>query len=171
MEVKPLIPVFQAPQDIALKLFREAGRTWNAQSLQPMGDHLFNFCVTNSSLRDWLLQKQGVKGDTAFYDFWRARADGLFGECADIANASKHLVVKKTAVTTNTEVLVALGPDGAIPGSERTRDTFNIVLSNGNTIDLLMFIHKICTEWEEIFSSDPDLPSLPPYGEFLFARL
>jgi hypothetical protein len=171
MEVKPLIPVFHSPRDLALKLFREAGRTWNAQGLQHMGDHLFNFCVTNTSLRDWLMQVKGVKGDTAFYDLWRGKADGLFGECTDIANASKHLVVKKTAVTMSTEELVALGPDGAIPGSERTRDTFTIVLSNGNGIDLLIFIHKICTEWEDIFRSDPDLSSLPPHGEFLVTRL
>lgn len=171
MEVKSLIPVFQAPRDIALKLFREAGRVWNARGLQSMGDHLFNFCVTNSSLRDWLLQSKGVKGDKAFHDLWRARAEGLFGECADIANAVKHLVVKKTAVTTNTELLVAVGPDGAIAGSERTRDTFNIVLSNGNAIDLLMFIHKICMEWEEVFRTDPEQSSLPPHGDYLFTRV
>lgn len=170
MTVKPLIPVFKTPRDIALKLFREAGRAWNAPDLQSMGDHLFNFCVTNSSLRDWLLQSKGITGDNAFYKSWRAKAGGLFGECADIANASKHLVVKKTEVTAGTENLVGLGPNGVIAGSEQTRDTFTILLSTGVTIDLLFFVHKICTEWEKEFRLDPDLGPLPSHGNFLLTR-
>lgn len=170
MVEKAPIPVFQAPRDIALKLFREAGRTWNARDLESMGDHLFNFCVTSSSLRDWLLQSKGVKGDNAFHQDWRGKADGLFGVCADIANAAKHLLVLKASVATNTEQLVALGPNGAIPGSERSRDSFHIVLSTGNTIDLLMFIHKICMAWEETFRADPDQSPLPAHAEFLLTR-
>ena len=170
MKVKTQIPVFKTPRDIALKLFREAGRMWNAPDLQSMGDHLFNFCVTNSSLRDWLLKSKGITGDHVFFESWRAKASGLFGECADIANASKHLVVKKTEVTAVTENLVGLGPNGVIAGSEQTRETFNIVLSSGITIDLLLFIHKICMEWEGEFSSDPDQNPLPPHGSFLLTR-
>ena len=72
MTISPVIPVFQCQRDIALKLFREAGRAWNASTLEEMGDHLFNFCVTNSSLRDWILQSKGEKGDEAFHSAWRA---------------------------------------------------------------------------------------------------
>ncbi|WP_223554393.1 hypothetical protein [Pseudomonas sp. BF-R-01] len=137
-----------------------------------MADHLFNFCVTNSSLRDWVLQSRGiVKDDPAFGAYhkqWRQRANGYFGECADIANASKHLVIKKAGVGQVREELVALGPHGAVEGSKTIRDSFEISLSDGSTIDLLMFIHKICTEWESIFSSDTDLMALPSHGEFLF---
>lgn len=98
MTISPVIPAFKTPRDIALKLFREAGRAWNAGSLEEMGDHLFNFCVTNSSLRGWLLQSKSEKGDGTFHRAWRAKADGLFGECADIDNASKHLVVTRQAM-------------------------------------------------------------------------
>lgn len=170
MTAKPLIPVFQTPRDIALKLFREAGRTWNAPNLQSMGDHLFNFCVTNSSLRDWLLQSKGIAGDHAFFESWRAKANGLFGECADIANASKHLVVKRTEVRAGRENLVGLGPNGVIEGSEQTRDTFNIFLKTGVTIDLLLFMHKICMEWEKEFLADPDQSPLPSHGNFLLTK-
>lgn len=170
MVEKAPIPVFQEPRDIALKLFREAGRTWNARDVESMGDHLFNFCVTSSSLRDWLLQSKGVKGNHAFHQDWRGKADGLFGVCADIANASKHLLVLKASVATNTEQLVALGPNGAIPGSEWSRDSFHIVLSTGNSIDLLTFIYKICMAWEESFRTDPDQSPLPSHAEFLLTR-
>lgn len=110
MTISPVIPVFECPRDIALKLFREAGRAWNATTLEEMGDHLFNFCVTNSSLRDWILQSKDEKGDAAFHSAWREKADGLFGECADIANASKHLVVKPVSVSVGNQKLSALGP-------------------------------------------------------------
>lgn len=170
-----MIPIFQTPRDIALKLFREAGRAWTAPDLQSMADHLYNFCVTNSSLRDWVLQTKGiVKSDPAFQSFhatWRQRANGHFGECADIANASKHLVVKKAGVGQVREELVALGPYGVVEGSNKTRDSFEIILSDGSAIDLLMFIHKICSEWESIFSSDSDFTALPSHGEFLFSWL
>ncbi|MCF5725331.1 hypothetical protein [Pseudomonas syringae] len=105
-----MIPVYRTPRDIALKLFREAGRTWKATDLQSMADHLFNFCVTNSSLRDWVMQtKQVQKGDHAFNSAWRAMADGLFGDCADIANASKHLLVLETRIDASQEAVVAIG--------------------------------------------------------------
>ena len=65
---------------------------------------------------------------------------------------------------------MGLGPNGVIAGSEQTRETFNIVLSSGITIDLLLFIHKICMEWEGEFSSDPDQNPLPPHGSFLLTQ-
>jgi hypothetical protein len=167
MTISPVIPAFKTPRDIALKLFREAGRAWNAGSLEEMGDHLFNFCVTNSSLRDWLLQSKSEKGDGTFHRAWRAKADGLFGECADIANASKHLVVKRVSVDIGNQKLSALGPNGVIKGLEKERQAFSIVRSSGEDIDLLMFFFKICRAWEELFDDDPSLEALPFHGEFL----
>ncbi|MCH5554107.1 hypothetical protein ACQJ22_09675 [Pseudomonas fragariae (ex Marin et al. 2024)] len=171
MTISPVIPVFQCPRDIALKLFREAGRAWNASTLEEMGDHLFNFCVTNSSLRDWILQSKGEKGDAAFHNAWRAKADGLFGECADIANASKHLVVKPVSVGVGNQKLSALGPNGVIKGLEKERKAFSIVRSGGEDIDLLMFFFKICRAWEELFENDPTLETLPFHGEFLLTTV
>jgi hypothetical protein len=167
MTISPVIPVFQCPRDIALKLFREAGRAWNASTLEEMGDHLFNFCVTNSSLRDWILQSKDEKGDAAFHSAWRAKANGLFGECADIANASKHLVVKSVSVGVGNQKLSALGPNGVIKGLEKERLAFSIVRSSGEDIDLLMFFFKICRAWEDLFENDPTLEALPFHGDFL----
>lgn len=89
---------YKSPRDIALKLFREAGRAWNAENTTDMADHLFNFCVTHVALRDWVMVALELrKEDSDFHENWRPKADGLFGECADIANRSKHLkVVKQT---------------------------------------------------------------------------
>lgn len=167
MTISPVIPVFQSPRDIALKLFREAGRTWNSSTLEEMGDHLFNFCVTNSSLRDWILQSKGEKADAAFHHAWRAKADGLFGDCADIANAAKHLLVRSVSVGVGNQQLSALGPNGVIKGLEKERQALSIVRPSGEDIDLLMFFFKICGAWEEFFQNDPTLETLPFHGEFL----
>lgn len=171
MTISPVIPVFQCSRDIALKLFREAGRAWNADTLEEMGDHLFNFCVTNSSLRDWILQSKGEKGDAAFHSSWRAKAGGLFGECADIANASKHLVVKSVSVGVGNQKLSALGPEGVIDGLEKVRSALSIVRSSGEDIDLLMFFFKICRAWEDYFNEDPTVEDLPFHGEFLLTTV
>ena len=167
MEAKPLISVFRTPHDFALKLFREAGRTWNAEGLQCKADHLLNFCVTNSALRDWVIKTLEISADNAWHDQWRAQAGGLFGECADIANASKHLAVKKVSVANTTQELITLGPGGPVHGSERTVDTFEIILSSGQSHDLFLFLHLICLEWGKIFQEQAGLQPLPDHGLFL----
>lgn len=163
-----MIPVYRTPRDIALKLFREAGRTWKATDLEAMADHLFNFCVTNSSLRDWIMKTKEVKeGDHAFNHAWRAMADGLFGDCADIANASKHLLVLEIYIDATQEAVVAMGIDGQpIDGSLKMKDVYQIRRPGGELIDLTMFFFKTCQAWEAYFQANPDLGGeLPSYIE------
>lgn len=164
-----MIPVYNSARDLALKLFREAGRTWKSTEELEMADHLFNFAVTNSSLRDWYMAEKGITGSAAgpFHISWRARAGGLFGDCADIANASKHFVVKPCSVDAVSEKLVALGPQGIVPGLKMERPSFKVVLSSGVETDLLKFLHYICVEWENIFQQDPALADLPSHGVYM----
>jgi hypothetical protein len=165
-----MIPIYRMPRDIALKLFREAGRTWKATDLESMADHLFNFCVTNSSLRDWVMQtKQIAKRDHAFHSSWRAMADGLFGDCADIANASKHLLVLETQIDPSQEAVVAIGLNGQpIAGSMKMKDVYQIRRPGGELVDLTMFFFKTCRAWEDYFLANPDLGgALPSYIEQL----
>ncbi|WP_456026347.1 hypothetical protein [Pseudomonas capeferrum] len=88
-------------------------------------------------------------------------------QCADIANASKHLVVKSVSVGVGNQKLSALGPNGVIKGLEKERQAFSIVRSSGEDIDLLMFFFKICRAWEDLFENDPTLEALPCHGDFL----
>lgn len=168
-----MIPIFQTPADVAYKLFREASRTWNADQPINIADHLINFCVTNSSLRDWVMSRQKiVKGEHSFNSSWRAMADGLFGVCADIANAQKHFLINsKQAIQPIKENLIALGPNGPIDGTEKTRESFEIVLDDGTNYDILMFLYKICTAWEGYFQEHDILGGkLTEHGYFLSHR-
>lgn len=168
MDSTRVISQYKAPKDIALKLFREAGRAWNAGDAQATADHLFNFCVTNSALRDWLQKAEAKEQDKTYKERWRAGAGGLFGECADIANAAKHLLLGKASAQETSQEVIALGPNGHIPGSERMKETLLIVLRDGSTVGLLEFIYRICIAWEEIFRQRGD--PLPEHGYFLAVR-
>lgn len=160
-----VIAALKTPRDMALKLFREAGRTWNAHDMEAMGDHFLNFCVTNSALRDWVMEHKGhAKGSKAF-EIWRSGAKGYFGECADVANVSKHFQIQKKTALMNevVEKRVVLTPYGVIEGSESSHPSFDIVLSDERSIDLLQFLFQICTAWEEIFQADNNLGELPSH--------
>ena len=167
---------YQTPRDLALKLFREAGRTWNAGDIQTMADHFFNFCVTHVALRDWVMAALSVpKTDAGYHSIWRAKADDLFGECADIANLSKHFAITKQTGTTTAyrEDLVALGADGLqLEGSELQRDSYLLARPSGDQLDFLMLFYKVCSAWEAYFASEAQLGGpLPSHGESLLTTL
>ncbi|WP_157062708.1 hypothetical protein [Pseudomonas sp. Q12-87] len=114
-----------------------------------------------------------VKGEHhSFHSSWRAMADGLFGVCADIANAQKHFLISATPkIEPIEETLTALGPDGPIDGTQKTRGSFEIALDDGVNYDLLMFLDKICVAWEEYFQEHEVLGGkLTDHGNFLFHR-
>jgi hypothetical protein len=164
-----LISAYQSSADIALKLFREAGRAWKTTDQLDMADHLFNFCVTHVSLRDWMAKETNQNvSDNTFSTSWRALGDNLFGVCADIANASKHFAIKKASANSKPEKLVAYTVHGVVPGLEINRDSFQIDLGDGNQVDLLMFIYKVCMGWEEYYRTDANLPELPTHATYLF---
>lgn len=167
-----VLAAFSSPKDMALKLFREAGRTWNAKTFEDMGDHLLNFSVTNSALRDWVMHHQGHAKGSAAYESWRGGAKGYLGQCADIANVTKHFQLRKKTATLNEveETRVALGPFGAIEGSESSHPSFEIVLSDGKAIDLLQFLFQICSAWESIFKADSSLGELPSHAYFMMVK-
>lgn len=167
---------YQTPRDLALKLFREAGRTWKAGDIHAMADHFFNFCVTHVALRDWAMATLGVpKTDSGYHSMWRAKADDLFGECADIANLSKHLTITKPTGTTvpHREDLVAIGAYGLpLKGTELQRDSCLLVRTSGDHLDFLMLFFKVCSAWEDYFASESQLGGpLPSHGEFLMTTM
>lgn len=85
---------------------------------------------------------------------------------AILANVIKHFQLrKKTAALSEVmETRVALGPYGAIEGSESSHPSFEIVLSDGHMIDLLQFLFQICTAWEGVFLADSNLGELPSHA-------
>ena len=159
------ISSFQNPLDLALKLFREAGRVHKASSEEKAGDHFFNFCVTNNALRDWFYESTSLKLD---HNDWRLKADGLFGVCADIANSAKHLKMKRNQASARVQSneVVALTAFGVLNGSRTQKPAFFIMLNDGKEMHHLTFLTKICIAWEELFKQELNI-NLPHLIEFL----
>ena len=166
-----MIPAYNEPCDIYEKLLREARRTWLAKDHIDVSDHLFNFCVTCVSLRDWTIRHLNLTASRKddYLKSWRKT--GCFGVCADIANSLKHFGIEagRTCSITNvvqyTEKLVALGPGAiVIPGMEIEKPFFKISIDDGREIDLLIFLYQACKDWESqlnsIHLSDKNMSSL-----------
>lgn len=163
------ISSFQEPLDLALKLFKEAGRIHKASSEAEAGDHFFNFCITNSALRDWFYKANSLELE---HKDWRLKADGLFGVCADIANSAKHLDMKSNqayAKVQSNEV-VALTASGVLDGSRTQKPVVFIVLEGGKEMHHLMFLTNVCNAWTELFKQELNI-NLPHLVEFLLEDL
>lgn len=154
-----MIPIYKNPEDLLGKLFREARRVWVAESGVDASDHLFNFCITCLSLRDWVakyLQLDNAAKDT-YQKQWKANKH--FSMCADIANELKHFGLDPTrktnvlGVTEYQQELVALGVDGKIvEGLTKEKTFFKITLDDGRESDLLQLLMFTCKEWEALFT-------------------
>lgn len=86
-----MIPVFAEPRHVLEKSLREARKLLSERDEVLVADHLFNFCVTCHSLRDWVLKHRQITGKSAR----RSENSTWDGEASlkmvkDIANSSKH---------------------------------------------------------------------------------
>jgi len=161
--------IYQSPQDIANKLFREAERMLNGRSREDVADHLFNFCVTNTALRDWTFEAtKKSKSDNATMTAWRARANGLFGDFADIGNSGKHLHLKAQQATTKHSQMqvVAISGYGIHPELTKNQQTFLIIRPDGTEVDLWKAFYMINQEWQQIFYDELGT-TLPNYFEVI----
>jgi hypothetical protein len=170
-----MITEYSKPFDIYRKLLREARRTWLSKDHTEASDHLFNFCVTCVSLRDWVIKHLNM--DRTQKDSYRKewRSIGYFGACADIANSAKHfgLDYGKTSsvknINANTEQMIAIGPGGVVLPSIKSEKPFFKIYIDSNEVDLLVLLYTSCKDWENQLKSraitDEALPEIA--GVFL----
>lgn len=89
-----LISTYTSPSDLFMKLLREGTRTLRASDIANKSDHLFNFCVTSISLRDWCISYLKLTGKDK-NDFFEMHSKILaLKYCGDIANSSKHFEIQ-----------------------------------------------------------------------------
>jgi len=156
-----VIPVFNSPEDILEKLYREARRLWNAENHEQAADHLFNYCVTCVALRDWIikhLELDNAKKDT-FQKSWRKTEP--FALCADIANSQKHFGLedgrksKINDIEACSQLLVGTTLDHQIiEGASTNRPFFKILEDGGKETDFFRLIILSIGEWHNIFSAN-----------------
>jgi hypothetical protein len=152
-----IIQTYEEPIDIYVKLVREGQRLWTSNNIDDKSDHLFNFCVTSLSLRDWCIKHLKLTGKqrSDFLDYHSA--DKYLKYCGDIANMSKHLTLDAGRATNicslqsvQTEIARML-PDGAFMPDVITRPSFSILDVDGSETDLFLFLFQVLSSWEKIF--------------------
>jgi len=92
-----LTPTIRSASDLFRKLERENYRVLHARNALHRADHFLNFCITAHSMQDHLLEHLGqvqTGTDKAFRDRWQEEPAIL--AAADIANSTKHFVLRNT---------------------------------------------------------------------------
>ncbi|WP_397471236.1 hypothetical protein [Rheinheimera sp.] len=155
----PIFKGYETPCDLLAKLLRE-GRRVNFSGPGPddIYDHLFNFCVTAHSLRDWCIKYLGLTAK-AKEDFGSRCNKSVYLEYAkDIANSSKHFTLSQDrtssvdTIAKSSHVMVAMGLDGKLlDGHEQTFSSANICLPEREPINSYLFVASVVIEWQRIF--------------------
>ena len=89
-----MIPVFYEPRHVLEKTLRECRKLLSETDDLLVADHLFNFCITCHSLRDWVLKHRQITSKGAKKSentTWDEEASLKIAK--DIANSSKHFGV------------------------------------------------------------------------------
>ncbi|WHR53933.1 hypothetical protein O8413_17425 [Vibrio furnissii] len=172
-----VIEIYKNPSDLYMKLIREGKRTWQASNINDIADHLFNFCVTSLSLRDWCIDKLELE-KKAKNDFYEMHSNNKWLKyCGDIANSSKHFALnegrksKVSDVLEKKETLVPLFMDGTYRNElSYERPSLEIIDEQGQAENLMMLLFWTCTEWERVFKMhDLSLPKDAVIGSMFFS--
>ena len=153
---------FSEPKDLLAKAVREGRKALVLNdSTQEVCDHFFNFCITAHSIRDWCINYLAFpKNSFEAANFHnRCCKSEYLNFCRDIANSSKHMVLRTTTPSTvksieETIILTAaLDLNGnKIANSEMYSRSLDVVLPNGESLSMFMVIASTIIHWQTIFS-------------------
>lgn len=148
------VSTYKEPKDLLFKLLREGRRTWLAKNIEDKSDHFFNYCITAHSLRDWCIKHLQLSGNDVDLFHKEMNSINCLAECRDIANSSKHFKLKDSLVSsafpTQSEFASITGEEHQIDYEITKRLDIDIVLSNGNTMDLFWFLHQTSSSWIDV---------------------
>lgn len=158
----PLTVRLESPVALYRKLERESYRAFHADTPLHKADHLFNFCVTAASMRDYVLEhlKKISKSDKESYcEDWN-KVPALVA-AAEIANSSKHFVLgdprSRQSVQAKTRrvrlrkasvVNVYANDAGEFELVQAQRTEVSITLSDGQVLELHSFTQEILEYWK-----------------------
>jgi len=154
-----LLHGFNEPEDILYKLVRDGRKCHFSQDSMEISDYLFNFCITGHSLRDWSIKKLGLTGQSMqnYHDL--CNENEYLKYCRDIANSTKHYGLSNRSSTVSNikpEMVdyVSIDINGSVvPGSESKQNSLNVIISDGEEIQLLMFLHGVLNGVKAIFDN------------------
>jgi hypothetical protein len=157
-----LTPRLDSVEALYRKLERELVRAFHHANQTHKADHFYNFCITASSLRDYLLERLGKTTSSAkqpFYDRWAT--EPVLVAAADIANSAKHFQLRdqktnapKTPRTKHVGAGKTSGADvyindaGDVQIVRRTGvPTIMVTLEDGRKFELYSFMEEVTKYW------------------------
>lgn len=149
-----LIPSLQNPNDLLLKLCRESINVYTSKKDEEVLDHLFNFCITAHSLRDWVIKSSGLNQDS-IHEYCN-NFDSL-KMCRDIANANKHFglnpgkVSSVSAIDKKDLFYRPMTPGEIDLKTIIKKPSLEILDQNGNKINLKNFLNNSIEAWIDVF--------------------
>lgn len=159
-----LTPTLKDPIDLLHKLERERYRAFHSQNPLHKADHLYNFCVTALSARDYLFESLGWNDSQKeqFSKTWNQKA--VCVACSEIANSSKHCYIrdrktqciknpKTKSVTSGVSSIVDIyeARDGSLHTEQKDDNPdFDIVLADGSIVQVYEFTESIIRFWRQL---------------------
>jgi uncharacterized protein YlzI (FlbEa/FlbD family) len=155
-----LNPNLSGPLLVLHKLEREMYRAFHHQNYVHKSDHLYNFCITALSLKDYVLHF--LRAETkvekeARYGEW-AKTQCLLA-ATEIANTAKHCVLSKIPKTqelgkTKSSVIdVYVDGEGNLKSVESNVPDYKVTLGSGKEIYLYEFTNEIIEYWKEYLTN------------------
>jgi hypothetical protein len=159
------ITLIQGPSDLLKKLQRSQHRAWHARHPVHLADALYDFCVTALALRDhvFVLQDLDDGQRTAFHEEWAQ--DPEWAACRDIANAFKHLRLRRASglheLRATTTSVVDVYTDGErLERRDTEKPELEIVWPDGSTIDTWDLTSAVLAKWAAYFANN-GIPHIP----------
>lgn len=154
-----LNPNLTSPIQVLHKLERERYRTFHDHNYVHKSDHFYNFCITAQSVKDYVLEhldKHKKAEKKPYRDEWDA-VDCL-NAAAEIANTSKHYILRKEPETKSLEasssiIINVIVTDKRVNTIEENAPDYKIVMSNGNEIYLYQFMQEVIEYWKNYLQS------------------
>ncbi|WP_029922414.1 hypothetical protein [Nevskia soli] len=139
-------------RDLFAKLQRDAA----ALDEEVNSDRMFNFVITGYSMIDWVKNDPSVPtAAKAAVAVQALRDDIWLKACGELANASKHFVLKKQSPTTASATTAqgyGVGRYG-MGGYGVGEESIDILLNDGASFHCLDLVNGVVGSWQRFFLS------------------
>lgn len=162
-----LIPTLKSVDDLFGKLEREAYRAFHEQNEIHKADHLYNFCVTAHSMKEYFFEHKGLirqSDQSPYYEKWNE--DKFLVAASEIANSAKHFILRerrsnkerpprtKQVRQGKSQFVSLYVSDGEIIQRLEKLPDVIVTLENEDHFDLFEFTKHIEDYWHKFLASE-----------------
>ena len=165
-------PTLSKPSDLLSKLKRERYRIIHSTNILDRSDHIYNFCITSNSIKDYIFEYLSITPDDEerrkiYHNEWNEHS--ILVSCKEISNTVKHFILRdkkgkekeqKTKRMTKTTIeMMEVYEDNQdkIFRINTIYDNYEIETMNNEVFSDVEFTDKVIDYWEKHFQ-DKSIP-------------